>query len=109
LEKQCGAVVIYYHYSGRIISVIDLKKVFYQITIAPEDIPKTAVTTPLRLFQFTQSTLSQRNAAQSLQRTMDHLLHGLPFAKAYLDDIIVTSLNYDQHLQYLRQLLEILR
>ncbi|XP_023245066.1 uncharacterized protein K02A2.6-like [Copidosoma floridanum] len=71
---------------GSVFSVIDLKKAFYQIPIAKEDIPKT-----------------------SLQRTMDHLLRDLPFARAYLDDIIVTSEDNESHLVHLRRLFESLR
>ena len=73
---------------GRIFAVIDLRKAFYQIPIAESDIPKTAVTTPFGLYEFLRSSMGLRNAAQSLQRFMDHLLSKLPFAKCYLDDII---------------------
>lgn len=45
---------------------------FYYIFIAEEDISKTAVTTSFRLLEFTRSSLRQRNAAQSLHRTMYH-------------------------------------
>ena len=95
--------------AGNVFSVVDLRKAFYQIKISEEDIPKTAVTTPFGLFEFTRSSLGQRNAAQSLQRTMDHLLRDLPFARCYLDDIIIFSDNHDHHLQHLRQLFERLR
>ena len=39
---------------------------------------------------------------------MDNLLHDLPFVFVYLDNILIASSSFPQHLQHLRQLLSIL-
>ncbi|BHF67662.1 hypothetical protein SprV_0301069000 [Sparganum proliferum] len=43
-----------------------------------------------------------RNAAQSFQRFIDEILRGLPFAYAYIDDILVASSSAEEHASHLR-------
>ena len=38
-----------------------------------------------------------RNAAQTFQRFIDQVLRGLPFAYAYLDDLLIASTSIEVH------------
>lgn len=93
----------------RFFSKIDLKDAYWQIPLSPESKEKTAFTIPGRgLFQFCVTPFGLCNAGQSQCRLMDRVL-GFdmePFVFVYLDDIVVATDDFDQHLKLLEQIVD---
>nr|VZI03769.1 unnamed protein product [Spirometra erinaceieuropaei] len=96
-EIQFGGAL----FGKSVFSKIDLVRAFHQIPVAPNDVPKTAVTTPFGLFEFIRIPFGLRNAAQTFQRFIDRVLRGLPFVYAYIDDLLVASRNAEEHKEHL--------
>ena len=56
--------------------------------------------------EFLRMPFGLHNAAQTFQRFIDQVLHGLPFAYAYLDDLLIASASTEEHHAHLRQILQ---
>ncbi|GFX65333.1 hypothetical protein TNCV_3168801 [Trichonephila clavipes] len=90
----------------RIFSKIDIFKAFHQIPIAECNIPKTDVTTPWGLYEYTHLCFGLVNAPQTFLRFMHEVLRGLPFCFVYLDDILCYSENAEEHRSHLRTIFQ---
>lgn len=88
---------------------MDLQKAFHQVPVNPSDIPKTAITAPFGLFEFTYMTFGLCNAAQTFQRLIHEVLRGLDFVFPYMDDICIASRDESEHRSHLRQVFERLK
>lgn len=97
--------------NSKFISSIDLRHAFWQIPLEEEAKEKTAFAVAGRgLFQFTVNPFGLVNSASYQQRLCD-LLFGPrlePHVFTYLDDIIVTSSTFEEHLKLLSEVRKIL-
>ena len=94
---------------SRFISTLDLTRGYWQVPVAKEDRPKTAFVTPYGLFQFNVMPFGLQGAPATFQRLMDRVIQGLDFAAAYLDDLIIFSSTWEEHLQHIQSVLEKLK
>ena len=93
-------------------STLDLKSGYWQVPIKEQDRQKTAFrTSGGRLFEFNKVPFGLTNAPATFSRLMDKVLVGLAWETClyYLDDVIVFSKTWAEHLQRLRQVFERLR
>lgn len=85
-------------------STLDLKSGYWQVEIDEPDKAKTAFTVgPLGFFECNRMAFGLTNAPATFQRLMEHCMADINFKKCivYIDDIIVYSRSFDEHLERL--------
>ncbi|KAK7930573.1 hypothetical protein WMY93_006968 [Mugilogobius chulae] len=92
--------------SARYITTLDLCKGYWQVPLDPSSRPYTAFRTPAGLFQFTVMPFGLHGAPATFQRLMDKVLEGCEeCSAAYLDDVVIYSRTWEEHLTHLRKVL----
>ena len=93
----------------RYFSVLDIASAYWCVPVRDIDIEKTAFNTPRGLYEMTVMPFGLVNAQATFQRLMDNILLGTKNTESYIDDCIVYSQDFENHLSDLRCILERLR
>ena len=92
---------------AKIFSCLDLQQAYHQVRLHPDDVSKTAFTTPVGLFEYLVLPFGLSNAPSTFQALINSVL-GPELSNCclvYLDDIVVFSDTPEQHIQHLRLVL----
>ncbi|KAK7912657.1 hypothetical protein WMY93_012868 [Mugilogobius chulae] len=88
------------------LTTLDLSKGYWQVPLTVQSRKLTAFRTPWGLFQFTVLPFGLHGAPATFQRLMDQVLRdSSDFAGAYLDDIVIYSSSWKEHMDHLRTVL----
>ena len=90
---------------AKFFSTLDLASGFWQIPMDPDSQQKTAFITQTGKYEFKRMPFGLMNAPTTYQRMMTNVLKGLNWKilLVYMDDIIIFSSTFDEHIVHLEQ------
>src|SRR6266542_3399266 len=90
---------------------IDLASEYWQVKIDPKDKLKTAFTCYLGLYEFNVMLFGLKNAPLTFQRLINKVLREYidEFVIVYIDDLLIYSKTFEEHLEHIRKVFEKLR
>ena len=94
---------------GCIFSKIDLADAYFQLELDDDSKNLCVINTPLGLFRYRRMCFGVASSPANFQRCVDAMTAGLNGVACFIDDIIVTGANEQEHLHNLNQLFERLR
>ncbi|GFV96247.1 retrovirus-related Pol polyprotein from transposon 297 [Trichonephila clavipes] len=94
--------------STAFMSTLDLKSGYHQVEVNPAGQDKTAFVCPFGTFRYKRMPFGLRNVPETFQHLMDQFRNGLPNVNilVYLDDIVVLSETFKQHIEDLRMVFD---
>ena len=96
---------------ARYFSTLDLRSGYWQVEMDNDSKEKTAFITHNGLYEFNVLPFGLCNSACTFQRLMTHVLRGLEWdiCLVYIDDLILFSRTFEEHLLHLEQVFSRLR
>jgi transposase InsO family protein len=91
--------------NGQKFTKLDLSDAYLQVELDEESKNLVVINTPLGLFRYNRMPFGISNAPAIFQRIIDQVIAGIPNCVAYLDDILITGANEEEHLQTLEMVL----
>jgi hypothetical protein len=96
--------------NAKFLTVFDLTRGYYQIRLSDAAKRYTVASTPFGLYRFNRMPFGLRNASSTFMRLMDRVLAGAEsYARSYIDDVVIFSDTFQDHLLHLDDVLMRLR
>lgn len=87
--------------AAKYITKLDLLKGYWQVPLTERGSAISAFVTPDAFLQYTWMAFGLRNAPATFQRLMSMVLGNVPHCSVYLDDVVIYSLTWADHLSTL--------
>ena len=91
---------------GRRFSKLDLSHAYQQIVLEPESRKFVTINTHRGLYRYNRLPFGVASAPAMFQQAMEKVLQGLPMVVCYIDDLLVTGRNEEEHLQNLEKVFQ---
>ena len=92
--------------AAKYVSKFDLLKGYWQVPLSKRAQDIAAFITPSGLYSYTVMPFGLRNAPATFQRLMNRVVAGLKGCAVYLDDVVIYSETWAEHVDQIRALFE---
>ncbi|GFU99835.1 retrovirus-related Pol polyprotein from transposon opus [Trichonephila clavipes] len=92
-------------------SAFDLRSEYFQLAVNPSDIVNTAFVIKNGTYAFRRMPFGLSGVAPNFQKAIDIILKPVigKFVNVYLEDVIISSLSFTQHIEHLREVFRLLQ
>lgn len=94
---------------GRIFTKLDLSNAYNQLLLDENSQRLCAWSTHIGLFKMKRLPFGVKPASAIFQKTIENLLRDIPRVVNYMDDIVITGTNFEEHIKTLKLVLSRLR
>lgn len=92
--------------SANFVSKLDLLKGYWQVPLIPRASEISAFVTPDHFMQYNVLAFGMRNAPATFQRLMQRVLAGVTHCEVYIDDVVVYSRTWEEHVKTLESVFD---
>ena len=91
---------------GKQFTTLDLSSAYQQMLLEPSSYQYVTINSHRGLYQYTCLPFGIASAPALFQKAMDAILQGIPHVICYIDDVLVTGVNEEEHLRNLAEVLQ---
>ena len=95
--------------NAKFVSTFDMLKGYWQVPLTPRAREISAFVTPSGLYQYKVMPFGMKNAPATFQRMVNKLVRDIDGCEGYIDDVVIFSDNWSDHIRQIERFFQIMR
>ena len=95
--------------NAKFVSTFDMLKGYWQVPLTPRAREISAFVTPSGLYQYKVMPFGMKNAPATFQRMVNKLVRDINGCEGYIDDVVIFSDNWSDHIRQIERFFQIMR
>ena len=95
--------------NAKFVSTFDMLKGYWQVALTQRAREVSAFVTPSGLYQYKVMPFRMKNAPATFQRMVNKLVRDIDGCEGYIDDVVIFSDNWSDHIRQIKRFFQIMR
>ena len=95
--------------NAKFVSTFDMLKGYWQVPLTQRAHEISAFVTPSGLYQYKVMPFGMKNAPATFQRMVNKLVRDIDGCEGYIDDVVIFSNNWSDHIRQIKRFFQIMR